>query len=53
MPVTKSNDRNEIVEIFKRVAMPLPQRKYNSDTRLGRKLIELRKNREPQNANPP
>ncbi|XP_008551086.1 uncharacterized protein LOC103573682 [Microplitis demolitor] len=35
-------DKLKLLEIFKRIAMPMPQRKYNDQRSLGKKLSDLR-----------
>ncbi|CAD6241971.1 GSCOCG00009400001-RA-CDS [Cotesia congregata] len=35
-------DKLKLLEVFKRIALPMPQRKYNDQRSLGKKLCELR-----------
>ncbi|XP_074102895.1 uncharacterized protein LOC141529979 [Cotesia typhae] len=37
-----SMDKLKLFEVFKRIALPMPQRKYNDQRSLGKKLCELR-----------
>ncbi|XP_043280481.1 ashwin-like [Venturia canescens] len=42
LPISRNLNRDELVEIFKRIAMPLPQRKYNVSRKLGKRLNDRR-----------
>ncbi|XP_015523880.1 uncharacterized protein LOC107227286 isoform X1 [Neodiprion lecontei] len=49
-PQLKSATRNELVELFKRVALPLPQRTFDDSTHMGRKLMSLQRRMDKRGA---
>lgn len=42
MPDIKTIKRSDLIEMFKRIAIPMPQRQYNEAKYLGKKLHDLR-----------